>query len=108
MDHLHRSEPEDDGNANFGLHVHLDVPDQEDGKDAKGPVRGGADGRVRVCSGGDAMRVDALASRDGHVPEEGDRITLEQKEEEIEDAEYNAGADNDPDDLYVSSMNGDA
>ncbi len=83
----HGSEAEDDGNGNFSLRIHLDVPDQENWKDAICPIRGGADGRVGICGGRHAVRVDARASRNGRLPEEGDRIALEQEEEEVEDAE---------------------
>lgn len=104
---LHGSETQDNGNGDLGLRVHFHIPDQKHRKDAKGPVRGRAHGRMRIGRCGDPVWTDARPSCSGWIPERGDGVALENEEEEEEDSEDDVRAYRDPDDLDVSSMDGD-
>ncbi len=43
------SEGENESYGDFGSGIHVQIPDEEDGEDAKGPVCEGAESAMRVC-----------------------------------------------------------
>lgn len=62
---------------------------------------------MRIGRCGDPVWADARPSWRGWIPERGDGAALENEEEEEEDSEDDVRAYRDPDDLDVSSMDGD-
>lgn len=82
-DDSHCAERQDQGNHSFLTFGHLQVPDEEPGKDRKDPVADASDGRVCVGSvdGDFGVHACAFAARVSS-PEVGRRATLKYEKEE--------------------------
>lgn len=74
-------------NGDLGAAGHVEVPEHDDGEQAKGEVAEGADGGVEVGEADDDLHIETLAvGADGPAPEVGYRAALQDGHEEEDDA----------------------
>lgn len=99
----HASHAQDGNRSQFGLPVHVEVPEQENRQDAKREVADGADGAVEIREAHDDVDIDAFALCSGHdlVPEIVDGSALEDGDEEEDDAGEDGEAHDGVDDPVV-------
>ena len=80
---LHRPKRENPRYHNFRLPGHLQIPHDEDRQYSKGPIGQCCNSRCSVRRISNNLWVHTFRRTRGHRPELGDRITLEEHEEEI-------------------------
>jgi hypothetical protein len=76
--YIHSADRENCSNGHLGAHIHLDVPDQEDGHETQCPICHTRDGGIGVGSINCDFRVDACSCASGILrPEVRGRAALQ-------------------------------